>query len=228
MAWTAFVLGFVGSLHCAGMCSPLMMAVSNLSPSVIANKLLYNGGRIFTYGIVGAGFSSVGSLLPLARYQNIISIALGVILLSLAFSNANLFKIPFITVMVHRVTVFLRDKFAFFIKRSSRVSFIMLGMLNGFLPCGLSLVAFTYCITLAGPVDGFTFMLLFGAGTLPVMLGLSAVILLSVRKLNFDFKKVMTVLQFSAGVLLIARVFLHAGIQASQGNGEIIDIVLCR
>jgi sulfite exporter TauE/SafE len=46
-----------------------------------------------------------------------------------------------------------------------------MGMLNGFLPCGMTLIALSYCLILAGPIDGFNFMLLFGVGTLPVMLG---------------------------------------------------------
>jgi hypothetical protein len=31
-----------------------------------------------------------------------------------------------------------------------------------------------------------------------------------------------------SGVILIARIFIHAGIEASHHNGEMIDIVLCR
>ncbi|HMR57037.1 MAG TPA: sulfite exporter TauE/SafE family protein, partial [Cyclobacteriaceae bacterium] len=51
--WTAIVLGLAGSLHCAGMCSPLAMAVTAKKPFVI-NKVVYNSGRILIYGLLGA------------------------------------------------------------------------------------------------------------------------------------------------------------------------------
>lgn len=66
--WTAIVLGLAGSLHCAGMCSPLAMAVTARKPFVI-NKVIYNTGRIFTYGLLGVLAAVFGGLFSLTAYQ---------------------------------------------------------------------------------------------------------------------------------------------------------------
>ena len=76
MFYTALIIGFMGSLHCVGMCSPLAMAVANLSPRTMISRLLYNSGRILTYSILGATVASVGFALPLTHYQNVMSLVL--------------------------------------------------------------------------------------------------------------------------------------------------------
>jgi sulfite exporter TauE/SafE len=50
--WTAIVLGLAGSLHCAGMCSPLAMAVTARKPFML-HKVVYNTGRVLIYGLLG-------------------------------------------------------------------------------------------------------------------------------------------------------------------------------
>jgi sulfite exporter TauE/SafE len=228
MWYTALLIGLTGSLHCAGMCSPLLMAVTNLTPAVALNRALYNGGRILTYGLLGAAASSAGSFFPVARYQNILSIAFGIILILAALLRIDRFNIPVLMKGANMITAWIKSKFAFFLARKSSPAIFLMGMLNGFLPCGMTLLALGYCMMLNGPVDGFNFMLLFGAGTLPVMIGLAPVILLGIKKFNFSVQTATTSLMILSGVILIARIFIHAGIEASQHNGEMIDIVLCR
>ena len=228
MWYTALLIGLTGSLHCAGMCSPLLMAVTNLTQAVALNRVLYNGGRILTYGLLGAAASSAGSFFPVARYQNILSITFGIILILAAILRIDRFNIPVLMKGASMITAWVKSKFAFFLARKSSPAIFLMGMLNGFLPCGMTLLALGYCMMLNGPVDGFNFMLLFGAGTLPVMLGLAPVILLGIKKFNLSIQTATTSLMILAGVILIARIFIHAGIEASHHNGEMIDIVLCR
>jgi len=228
MWYTALLIGLTGSLHCAGMCSPLLMAVTNLTPAVAMNRILYNGGRILTYGILGAAASSAGSFFPIARYQNVLSISFGVILILAALLRIDHFNIPILMKGAGAVTAWIKSKFAFFLTRKSSAAIFLMGMLNGFLPCGMTLLALGYCAILNGPADGFNFMLLFGAGTLPVMIGLAPMILLGIKKFNLSIQKATTSLMILSGVILIARIFIHAGIEASHHHGEMIDIVLCR
>ena len=71
-------------------------------------------------------------------------------------------------------------------------------------------------------------MLLFGVGTLPVMLGFAPLLMIGVRKLRFSLQKATTVMMISSGAILVARVFIYASIEASQRNVGLMDIVLCR
>ena len=68
--WTAFLLGLVGSLHCAGMCGPLALALpaaGNTAPAYVLGRVAYNAGRIITYCLLGIVFGLVGYDLPDGR-----------------------------------------------------------------------------------------------------------------------------------------------------------------
>lgn len=224
---TALVVGLAGSLHCAGMCSPLALAVAAVKPSVTGTKLLYNAGRIFTYGLLGAMVASAGAFLPIGSYQNIFSIVLGIVLLIVAFAGLGTVRIPILMPLLQKITGLLKRRFSAHLRKRSRMSLLTLGALNGLLPCGLTLIALGYCITLKGPLDGFNFMLLFGVGTLPAMLGLTALLLALVKRFRLNMARLSTVLMAGSGILLIARVLLMAGHEAREQGGSFVEI-LCR
>jgi sulfite exporter TauE/SafE len=204
------------------------MAVTNLTRSVVLNRLLYNGGRIITYAILGSLFSGAGSLLPISPYQYLLSLLFGVVIIIVAFFRIGHSRIPFLFVAVNRLTTFLKEKFAVLLSRKTPAAVFLMGMLNGFLPCGMTLVALSYCLLLAGPMDGFNFMLLFGVGTLPVMLGFAPMLSIVIRKLNFSLQKATTVMMVCSGVILVARVFIQASVEAGYKSAGIVDIILCR
>ena len=87
MIWTAFLLGFLGSFHCIGMCGPIALAVGNASNSgFIWNKILYNLGRSFTYALLGLLIGFIGFSMSLAGIQQGFSIAMGVVLVLLSLN----------------------------------------------------------------------------------------------------------------------------------------------
>lgn len=202
---TALVIGFLGSLHCAGMCSPLAMAVTNLSKPAFINRFTYNGGRILSYGIQGVVAASIGSLFEFTGLQTAFSISLGLLLIIAGFAGITTFNVPLISSGIQKLTTFIKIKLSNFIKQKTKLSLIITGMLNGLLPCGLTYMALTYCLTIINPVEGFLYMLVFGLGTLPVMLGLTSVMQTLMFKFNFSFRKLTTVTMVVLGVLLISR-----------------------
>lgn len=224
---TALVLGLAGSVHCAAMCSPLAFAVTTLTPSALLNRIIYNAGRIFTYGLLGALFSGVGLLLPIGQYQNILSIAVGAMLVVVGVFGFGAIRIQGVTTVLNKGTIGFKELFGSLLKKRSRASVFALGALNGFLPCGLSFVALTYCILLRGPLDGFNFMILFGTGTLPAMLGVTSVLVYLTRRLQISMSHLSSVLMAGTGLLLIARVFMMASHEAREQGGSIIE-VLCQ
>jgi sulfite exporter TauE/SafE len=225
--WTALIIGFAGSLHCLGMCSPLAMATTKLSPNIIMSRLLYNGGRIMMYGLLGSIVASVGFVFPLVKYQNLISIILGVALLVISLTGVTSLRVPVITKALGTFSLLLKKLFAKFLQHKGSASTFVLGCLNGVLPCGLSFLALTYCITFAGPMDGFNFMFWFGVGTLPVMLGFTTIFVFALKRFHIKMNYVTTGMMIASAVLLIARAFLvHA--DHSHRAGQAIDIVICR
>jgi uncharacterized protein len=224
MLITAMLLGFAGSLHCAGMCSPLAFAIVGRNGGAVRGRLIYNIGRILMYCILGAIVSGVGFMLPL-NVQYILSITLGVMLLVIGITGSN-FKAPGLAPVL-RFTSLLKAQFSKFLQRKNDCSIFAMGVLNGLLPCGLTFLALTSCITLTGPIDGFIFMAVFGAGTLPVMFGLLSVIPLVLKQFNISIGRLSTIMLIAAGCLLIVRVLLvseHVQL-TDQGVGP---ITICR
>ena len=228
MWWTAILMGLAGSLHCAGMCSPLVMAVTPPSRAGLIHRLHYNAGRVLIYGILGAAVAGAGLMLPLHQYQNAVSIGLGVALLVIGMSGVRNVRIRFLHTAIGSVTNFIKRAFGRLLQKKSARTVFILGALNGLLPCGLTLIALTTCLTLRGPLDGFNFMVLFGVGTLPVMLGLAGSLSLVARKLNWSIQRLTTSMLILSGCILILRVFLvHGPHVAEEGNGW-ADIILCQ
>lgn len=220
MWFTALVLGFAGSLHCVGMCSPLAMAAT-MNGHVLLNRFLYNAGRIFTYSLLGVIVSATGTGLSVSGFQYPLSVILGVLLLIIGITGVSAVNIPWITPVLHKIASVLKSAFAKYLVRKTYCATMMLGALNGLLPCGLTFLALTYCVILT-PLDGFSFMLLFGAGTLPAMFGLAYLINNIVRRFHWSMRKVTTVLLIVSGCLLIARVFIVHQDHAPHANQEIV------
>ena len=223
---TALIIGLAGSIHCAGMCSPLAMAATVRSARVWRARLLYNGGRILMYAIIGAAISSVGAWLPLGNFQTIASLLTGLVLLLMAVTGTSAWKVPIVSAAWMRLATFLKLHFGVLLQRKGLLTTAWLGMLNGLLPCGLTAIAWSYCITLQGALDGFNFMLLFGLGTTPAMIGLPSVFQWVARSFHVSTRVLTTSLLVVSAVLLIARVWLTH--PAPVTTNPQTDVVLCR
>ena len=224
---TALLIGFAGSFHCLGMCSPLVMAVTTLRKPFFINRLMYNSGRIFMYGLLGALVSAFGSLFRLSGFQNILTVSLGSVLIILGLAGSSQFRIPLLSSVVLRITIRIKCLFSKFLQEKTTFSTTIMGMLNGLLPCGLTYLALTYCLTVANAANGFLFMMIFGVGTLPVMLGFTSVIHVLINRFNFTFRNLSTVVMIALGALLITRgiyVHYHENIHSQQEE----SIVPCK
>lgn len=227
MLFTAIIIGFAGSLHCLGMCSPLAMAVTRLRKPFIINRLFYNGGRIFVYGILGVFVSIFGSLFQFTAFQNIFSLSLGCLLILFGIIGISSVHVPFLTTGALKVTGLVKNLFSIFLQKKGLLSITCMGMLNGLLPCGLTYLALTYCLTLSDAWHGFLFMLIFGAGTLPVMLGLTSALQPLITRFDINFRRITRIVLIVLGGLLITRSLLFH----LPYNGNTIakeNIVICR
>jgi sulfite exporter TauE/SafE len=228
MILTALIMGIAGSLHCAGMCSPLAMTVTSMKSPGFANRILYNLGRIIMYGILGLIVGTIGYMLPISEFQNLLSIVLGILLIVLALVGITGIRIPYISQGLTAFILFLKKAFSVFLSRKGSAAMLVLGSLNGLLPCGLTFLALSFCISLSTPLEGFLYMFVFGMGTLPVMLGIVSVASFIRNKTNWNTKTVATGLMMLSGMLLIARVFMVHLPDGHSHELDLVDIVICR
>ncbi|MFM7850415.1 MAG: sulfite exporter TauE/SafE family protein [Flammeovirgaceae bacterium] len=208
MIWVAFMLGVVGSLHCAGMCSPLLLVATARQPH-FSKKLIYNVGRLLPYGFMGGAAALFGELMGFNLYQKYLSIAFGVMLLLIALGVVGT-HIRFSAAFFSFFTIPLKKLFGVAINNKSLTGLFFLGLLNGFLPCGLTMLAIGYCFVLPSFSQGVLFMLVFGSGTWPMMLGFTQFIQLILNKLKERLNKVVLVVMIFSALLLIGRgVMMH-------------------
>jgi len=188
MLWSAFLIGLFGSFHCIGMCGPIALALpvqQNNRFSLISGRILYNVGRALTYAVIGLTFGLVGQSLSLAGLQQSTSILAGVVILLMVLLPSKYSQKLYHLKPAYGFTAILKRKFGALLKQKSVTSIFLIGLLNGFLPCGLVYIAVAGAIASGGYLEGALYMFVFGIGTLPIMLAVSLAgnfISLNVRK----------------------------------------------
>jgi uncharacterized protein len=172
---SALITGLIGSLHCLGMCGPiaLMLPQGSRSPvTFLFNRILYNLGRVITYSFLGAICGILGHLVAMAGFQRILSIAVGIIILLAILLPSKVANYISPRPLIE-LTSKLKKLWAGLLNSHSVWSLFVIGLLNGFLPCGLLYVALAAASTTGSMLRGVIYMALFGLGTFPLMLAFS-------------------------------------------------------
>jgi uncharacterized protein len=229
---TAFLTGLVGSLHCLGMCGPIVIGLP-LHQQSFAKKMIeslfYNLGRVVTYGLMGALFGLFGKGIQLAGLQQWASIGLGVVLIISAIW-------PFVfkqRMGIARVS----DRYSGRLVRSLRSLFqldqgrqsasigrlFLIGLLNGLLPCGLVYVALAGAVNTNEVISGTLYMMIFGLATIPALFALSLLGNAIVMKIRKKFSKLITAFIILLGILFILR-GLDLGIHMISPKSKKLEI----
>lgn len=170
-----FLVGLLGGTHCVGMCGGIVGALAMGGASRWTMHLAYNGGRILSYALAGAiagalGAASLGlegqvpARLILYLFANLMLIALGFYLLGA--TRALAFTERAGQALWRRVQPLTRR----FLPATTVRQAFPLGMLWGWLPCGLVYSALASALSAGSAARGAALMLAFGLGTLPNLL----------------------------------------------------------
>lgn len=176
MLYTALLLGFVGSLHCVGMCGPLVLmlpADTHHIGKYFLGRVLYNIGRILMYGFIGLLIGFIGEQLSFFFSQKWLSAIIGVLILIVVLLPARLQQKLEIYSSIAQLTSFVKRSFAKLYKQNRFFTQFLFGLVNGLLPCGLVYAALAGAFLQPKALDGGLYMLLFGIGTIPMMLSVS-------------------------------------------------------
>lgn len=206
--WTAFLLGLGGSLHCAGMCGPIALALPRGFPGraeLLLSRINYNIGRVFTYSLLGAVWGLAGRGFALAGMQRGLSVAMGILVIMMtlfaARSGRQIFSWPFFERMMGR----LRSALGRLLGRPAQGATLGIGMLNGLLPCGMVYLALAGAIAAGNVLDGMAYMAVFGLGTFPLMMLVALAGARLSPALGRNFRHMLSILALLFGVLLILR-----------------------
>ena len=169
-----FFMGLLGSVHCIGMCGPLVMAlpISNLNAiQKVVATILYHVGKIATYGLLGLIVGFFGKQIPFYNVQQHLSIVIGSLMLVYVLWVFYLHpkrKLGFLKIEWLQKPII--NALGKLFKQNNASSFLLIGMLNGLLPCGMIYLALGSAWAGQSVVQSGLFMVLFGLGTMPALL----------------------------------------------------------
>ena len=177
---TIFLVALLGSFgHCIGMCGGFVLAYTAAKVDAQWSKtrqmiahLLYSMGRVVSYMIIGAIFGFLGQKVGFdLTAKGLLFIAVGILMLFIGLSLIG--KIKFLNSIESSIaqSSWFGKLFRLVIHSRSLPSFFLMGMLNGFIPCGLVYFFATAAIVAGSALKGAIVMGVFGVATIPAMLG---------------------------------------------------------
>ncbi|MBK7764516.1 MAG: sulfite exporter TauE/SafE family protein [Bacteroidetes bacterium] len=205
---TAWLMGFIGSAHCIGMCGPLALAIPMQSGSILErlfNSLLYNVGRIVTYTLYGSLLGLAHSVIIPYNLQAKLAIAIGIILMCIGlfilFSNQSINMLSgqarFYQVITKKIGLLFRNP--------SQYKVFLIGILNGLLPCGLVYLALATAFASGSVAHSMIYMAAFGLGTLPAMWSIVFFANSITPSLRMRLRKLYPFVYLATGIFLIWR-----------------------
>jgi hypothetical protein len=203
-----FLLGFLGSLHCVGMCGPIALALPWKSASqahFVWKQIFYFLFKALAYMLLGFLSGLLGDTFRFFGFQQTVSIVLGSIMLILGIST--LFQFSFIKKMTILDKVFagLRTLFGKFLKSERPASFMAIGFLNGFLPCGFVYIGLASAVVTNSVLNAGVFMFFFGIGTIPALLTASLLPRFLRTKQQLSTRKLIPLFSILFAILFILR-----------------------
>lgn len=200
----AFLIGLLGSLHCVGMCGPVMLTFSGVNQKA-SGFILYHSGRILSYLLIGLFLGIIGSFVSILKIQQLSTLVLGLIILILygipQFRNA-------LEKFYYQSTFYKFIKGTISKNLSLRRRWFLSGVANGFFPCGLTYVATAGAILMVSVEEGLLFMLLFGLGTVPALLVLQYSGNYLLRRFKKFIPRSLNAVALLAGLLMVYRATL--------------------
>lgn len=208
MILSAILLGLMGSLHCVGMCGPIafMLPVDRTNNlKKFFQIFIYHFGRLLAYGIIGLVFGVLGKGLYVFGMQQKLSIGIGILMILVVLIPYKTFNRYNFSKPVYKIISKIKARLGQELKKKTPDTFLTIGFLNGFLPCGLVYMALFGAIAMGSPSKGGLYMVLFGLGTIPLMttaIYFSGFLKGSVRQ---KVQKLIPVFVVVVGILFILR-----------------------
>lgn len=225
-----FIVGVLSSLHCVGMCGGIMLTQTLDKDNLLTSKntsfnisLKYNIGRVISYTLLGGIIGALGSVFSVSmKMQGFIQIiaALFMIIAGLNMFGIKLFKSSNINIP------FLKKS----CNKNSKNPFIV-GILNGFMPCGPLQTMQLYALGTGSFVMGALSMFMFSIGTVPLMLGFGYISSILSKKLSNNIFKYSGIFIVILGISMGQRGLALTGFNVpilsniSQSSDDLAPVV---
>jgi sulfite exporter TauE/SafE len=162
MLLSALILGLLGSLHCVGMCGPIafMLPVDRSNSFKKVSQIgIYHIGRLLSYSIIGLVFGLVGKSLYIFGIQQQLSIAIGVLMIVVILLPHKTIGKYNLSKPLYKLISKVKTGLGKALKKKTADTFLTIGFLNGFLPCGLVYMAVFGAIASGSLLEGSLYMI---------------------------------------------------------------------
>lgn len=202
-----FLIGLLGSAHCAGMCGGFVVALSQRPGQVYRRQALYFTGKTASYAALGALAGAVGALagIALAGFQSLLSLTLGLVLVGLGLGLCGVFRRFGPTTLGQWASRYLARPISHLVASDRPAALVGLGALNGLLPCGLVYGMLALAATTSSAASGALTLAVFGLATLPALWATGRLSLLVRPVLRQRLQQASGVLVLALGLLTTAR-----------------------
>lgn len=202
----AFLMGLLGSLHCAVMCGPIVLGLPLKQSGnwhTFGQIFLYQVGRVLAYTLLGIGIGIVGSSLKFYANQEALGILIGLVLILFSFFHLSG---NYLT-GVQKLQIKLVGPISRLMGQVFKLPFwaFFAGFLNGLIPCGIVYLALAAALNQASIKDAGFFMFLFGVGTTPLMFFVSIGGVYLKKYVKFNTQRIIPWFMLFMGVLFVLR-----------------------
>lgn len=208
MLYTAFLFGLISSFHCIGMCGPIamMLPVDRTNQAKKVTQIItYHLGRLTAYATIGFVFGLLGKGFFMAGLQQKLSIFIGITMIVIVLIPDKLFARHNFSKPVFKVISKIKSTLGSQFRNKSYKSLFTIGLLNGFLPCGMVYVALFGAIAMQSESLGVLYMILFGLGTVPLMSSVVYINSFLTVNVRNNIQKLIPYVAVIIGVLFILR-----------------------
>jgi uncharacterized protein len=207
--WISFLIGLTGSIHCVGMCGPLI-SLSGIfkedKSSIYSPFFQYHFGRIVMYAFLGAMLGWLGYVTEFIGFVKYLTIGMAAVLVTYAILSLLGIKLNFNS-KYSSTSIYLYNKI---IKSKLPFKTILLGGLNGLVPCGLVYSAMVLSFMNNDIQYGILNMVVFGLGTLPALfMSVYGFTFIKMNRQNQIYKFQYVGLLLSGGFLLYRALLLN-------------------
>lgn len=213
-----FIVGLITSIHCIAMCGGINLSQciphgenGNENDNRLATfrpAILYNLGRVISYTAIGFLLGLVGMLIeggsgtgvPIL-FQGVLKIIAGIFMVILGINMLGIF--PWLRRFNLRMPKFLAVKID--TKKVNSRQPLMIGLLNGLMPCGPLQSMQIVALASGNPFAGALAMFLFSLGTVPLMLGFGSLVSAFGKKFSQKVMSVGAVLVVVLGLAMLSQ-----------------------
>ncbi len=216
-----FIVGLLTSLHCIAMCGGINLSqcvaykhFDNTAAGRMKPSLLYNGGRVLSYTVIGGIAGGIGSVVSFSGgAKGVVAIVAGIFMVIMGLNMLNIFP------WLRRLNPRMPKVFGKLIyQNSGKNGPFYIGLLNGLMPCGPLQAMQLYALGTGSITAGALSMLMFSLGTVPLMFGFGAISSMLSKNFTGKLMKVSAALVIILGIVMMSRGLSLSGIAVSAAN----------